>query len=125
MNWTVEKLENPQYVRVITDGEFSARDQLKMIEDITSRDFWRPGMDVLFDHRHLDFGSTDINLMRQAGNNHVQYNDKIGNGKAAILMKSLPDFARGRQFELLTESKVSAKLRIFKDEKEAVEWLLN
>jgi len=124
MNWTVENLENPNYVRIITEGVFSIKDQLKMIEDITSRDFWRPGMDVFFDHRKLDFGVTDITLLREASNNHIKNDKKIGGGKSAILMKSLPDFARGRQFELLTESKVSTKMRIFKDEGEAIEWLL-
>ncbi|MET0752843.1 MAG: hypothetical protein ABWZ66_05700 [Pyrinomonadaceae bacterium] len=124
MNWTVENIENQPYIKVVTGGDFSIDEQLKMIEDITSRDFWRPGTDVLFDHRKLDFGVTDINLIRKASDNHIRNDAKIGNGKAAILMKSLPDFARGRQFELLTESKVSAKLRIFKDEDEAIKWLL-
>lgn len=124
MNWTVENIENQPYVRVVTGGDFSVGEQLKMIEDITSRDFWRPGTNVLFDHRKLDFGVTDINLIRQASDNHIKNDAKIGDGKAALLMKSLPDFARGRQFELLTESKVSAKLRIFKDEDEALQWLL-
>lgn len=123
MNWKVENIENPHYVRVITQGDFTVGDQLKMIEDIVSRDFWRPGTDVLFDHRKLDFGVTDINLIREASGNHIKNDDKIGDGKAAILMKSLPDFARGRQFELLTEAKVSAKMRIFKDEDEALSWL--
>jgi hypothetical protein len=124
MNWTVENIESLPYIKVVTGGDFTVGEQLKMIEDITSRDFWRPGMNVLFDHRKLDFGVTDINLIRKASDNHVKNNEKIGGGKAALLMKSLPDFARGRQFELLTESKVSAKLRIFKDEDEAVQWLI-
>lgn len=123
MNCTVEKIESSSYVRVITSGVFSVEGQLNMIEFIISRDFWRPGLDVLFDHRQLDFGTTDVSLMREAGNNHIKNDDKIGDGKAAILMKSLPDFARGRQFELLTESKVTAKMKIFKDEEEAIKWL--
>lgn len=124
MNWIIEKAENLSYIKIVTGGDFSLGDQLKMIEDITSRNFWRPGTDVLFDHRKLDFGVTDINTIRSASNNHIRNDAKIGDGKAAILMKSLPDFARGRQFELLTESKVAAKLRIFQDEDEAIRWLL-
>jgi hypothetical protein len=31
---------------------------------------------------------------------------------------------RGRQYEIITEGKVSAKVRVFQDENEALEWLL-
>ncbi len=82
-------------------------------------------MNVLFDHRNLNFGLTDISVFKRASSNHEQNDERIGDGKAAILMKSLSDFGRGRQFELVSEGKVSAKLRIFRDEQEAVNWLVS
>lgn len=123
MNWTIEYIKKGNFVKVTVEGDFSLGELEKMDEDIFRQKFWRPGMNVLFDHRKLDFGVTDIEMMRGASQLHVKNNEKIGNGKAAFLMKSLPDFARGRQFELLTESKVSAKMRVFKDEDEALEWI--
>jgi hypothetical protein len=123
MNWIVETKKSRKYIRVVTEGVFNLEDHLEMIKDITSREFWRPGTDVLFDHRNLNFGKSDFDLMRGASENHSENDEKIGDGKAAILMKSLSDFARGRQFELLSESKVSAKLHIFTDESQAIEWL--
>ncbi|MEP6903311.1 MAG: hypothetical protein ABJA66_16405 [Actinomycetota bacterium] len=94
-----------------------------MIEDIVSRNFWKKGLDVLFDHRKLDFGFTDVDFMKQASRNHEKNDERIGDGKAAILMKSLADYGRGRQFELLASDNINAKLCIFLDEKAAVDWL--
>jgi hypothetical protein len=123
MNWTVHKTAGQSYVTVVTQGEFNVADHEKMVEDIVSSDFWKPGTDVLFDHRNLQFGLTNYSSMMQASDTHKKHEQQIGDDKAAILMRSLVDFGRGRQFELMTSEKVSAKLRIFLDEKEAVNWL--
>jgi hypothetical protein len=125
MNWEIIKTEEMPYVRVVTEGDFTLTDHLKMIEEVTSRDFWLPGMNVLFDHRNLNFGFTDIELFKEASANHEKNDERIGNGKAANLMKSISDFGRGRQYELISDNKISAKLGIFLDEKEAVEWLIS
>ena len=123
MNWTVHKIKGQSYIKVTTEGVFSSADHLKMIEDIVSRDFWMPGTNVLFDHRNLEFGETDVSIFKEASSNHEKNDRHIGDGKAAILMKSLADFGRGRQFELIADNKISAKLHIFLREKEAIKWL--
>jgi hypothetical protein len=124
MDWTVEHNAAQGYVTVRTRGEFTLRDHLQMIEDIVSRDFWRPGTAVLFDHRELDFGATGIAAMRQASENHVEHDERIGRGRAAVLMRSPADYGRGRQFEMLTDGRVEAQVQIFLDEDEALRWLL-
>ena len=123
MNWTIEYIEPLNVVKIITEGDFSTDDHLRMIEDIISRDFWIPGMDTFFDHRKLDFKRTTIALMRKVSANHQKYEKQIGNGKAALLMKSLADFARGRQIELMTRYEVSATVSVFLDEEETIKWL--
>lgn len=125
MEWTIEQASGTDYVVVTTRGAFAADDHRRMVRDIISRDFWRPGMAVLFDHRALDFGDTGYAEMRQAAENHLSNDICIGEGKAAILMKSLADYGRGRQFQLLTEGQVAAKLQVFLDEAQALRWLLD
>lgn len=125
MEWTVEHRAAQDYVVVTTRGEFAVDDHLRMTEDIVSRDFWRPGMAVLFDHRELDFGASGFSAMRSAGENHTAHDARIGDGKAAVLMRTQADYGRGRQFEMLTEGQVEARLRIFLDEDEALGWLLD
>lgn len=123
MNWTVEYVKSQNLVKVKTAGIFTLGDQIKMIEDVISQKFWKPGLDVLVDHRKVDFDDTDVDFMRKASQNHEKYEKKIGSGNIALLMKSLTDYARGRQFELLTEKKVASKISVFTDEEKALNWL--
>jgi hypothetical protein len=123
MRWTVELPGADGYGVVTTSGSFDVSDHVRMIQDITTHPGWRPGMDVLFDHRALDFSEADLRAMYQAGDNHLRNDERIGNGRAAVLVRSLSDYGRGRQFELLTEGRVSATLKVFMDEAEARDWL--
>jgi len=123
MRWTVELPGADGYALVTTSGVFDVSDHVEMIRDIVTRPGWRPGMDVLFDHRALDFGDADLRAMYQAGDNHLRHDERIGDGRAAILVRSLSDYGRGRQFELLTEGRVAATMRVFMDEAEARDWL--
>ncbi len=123
MNWTIEFIKNPNFVKIVTSGDFSVNDHVAMIEDIISQKFWKPGMNTFFDHRKLEFNETTIELMKKVSENHRKHEKQIGNGKAAILMKSLEDYLRGRQFELLTSHQASAKFNIFMDEDKALQWL--
>jgi hypothetical protein len=124
MEWTVDFGRAENYVVVTTRGVFSPGGHRRMTEDIISRGEWRPGMAVLFDHRHLDFGDTGLEEMQRAGENHRVHDDRIGSGKAAVLMNTPVKYVRGRQFQLLTEGRVGARLQIFLNEAEAIRWLL-
>lgn len=80
-------------------------------------------MNVLFDERKVEFKDTDIELVKEVSNSFKSFDKQLGSGKVAVLMNSLIDYARGRQFELLTAKSVSAKIKIFTDETQAVDWL--
>ena len=123
MEWTVELPGADGYAVVTTSGIFGVSDHVRMTEDIVTRPGWRPGMDVLFDHRALDFSAADLRAMYQAGDNHLRHDERIGDGRAAVLVRSLDDYGRGQQFALLTERRISATLRVVLDEAEARDWL--
>jgi hypothetical protein len=95
-----------------------------MIEDLVSRPGWRPGTAALFDCRQVRFGDIGFNEVLEATSIHVSNDALIGNGKSAILMKSSADYGVGRQFQNVTGGRVSAQIRIFLDEAEALAWLL-
>lgn len=124
MEWTVDFGRTEKYVVVTTGGLFSPEDHRRMTEDIVSRKEWHPGATVLFDHRQLDFGDSGLAVMQQAVENHRDNDARIGNGKAAVLMNTPVNYGRGRQFQLLTEGKVGARMQIFLNEAEAIRWLL-
>jgi hypothetical protein len=124
MEWTIDFGRAEEYVVVTTRGLFSPEDHRRMTEDIVSREEWQPGAAVLFDHRQLDFGDSGLEAMQRAGETHREHDDRIGDGKAAVLMNTPLKFVRGRQFQLVTEGKVDARLQIFLNEAEAIRWLL-
>jgi hypothetical protein len=123
MEWTIEHDPEMPYLVVRTRGEFNLQDHLRMVEDILSQPFWAPSTDVLFDHREMEFGNIGFAEMTAARSAHASHDAQIGSGKSAMLMRSQRDFGLGRQFELLSEEFVAAKLRVFLDEAEARAWL--
>lgn len=123
MDWTIEHFEQSRLVKITPTGTCSIDENLRMIKNLVSQKFWKPGLNTLFDQRNLDLNGTSIDVMREVSENFKKYEAKIGNGKTAILMKSMADFARGRQFELLTNYEVSASVKIFLNEEEAIRWL--
>lgn len=124
MEWPVEQDPSGRYVRVTTSGRFTVADHHRMIEDILARPFWAPGTNTFFDHRSLDMAGATYQDMTMARENHQSDDAGIGDGKAAILVRSLSDYGSARQFEMLTQGKIQAHLRVFLDPDAAVGWLL-
>lgn len=123
MNWTIKLNETQSFLTVTIKGTFNADDHFRMIEEIISKPFWKPGMNVLFDSRELNHLESDFYIMQEASINMAKFDAQIGSGKAAILMRGTDNFKKGQQFEMLTEAKVSAEIGVFQDEAAAVEWL--
>jgi hypothetical protein len=125
MDWTFEFDGGEGYVLIVTRGDFNIADHRRMVGDLLSRPEWRPGSAALFDHRQVRFGGIGFREVMEAKSIHVDNDTRIGNGKSACLMSSLADYGTGRQFQNLADGKVSARVRIFLDEAEAVAWLLD
>ena len=123
MKWTIENVEPLNIVIIKAEGELIVGGHLEMFKDIISQDFWKPGKNILFDYRKFEFDGTDIPLIKRLSNHRRKYDAEIGDGKSALLMKSLADYARGRQIELMTTYEIQGDLRIFMEEDKAIEWL--
>lgn len=122
MHWTVAD-EGP-FVVVRTSGPFSPEDHDRMVEDVVSRPFWRPGRDALFDHRALVLEGKAFPAISRAADTHRRFDERIGTGRAAIVMPSEDMFGVGRMFEEVTGDAIQARLRIFRDEAQARGWLV-
>ena len=125
MDWTFEFDTGRGYVLIVTRGDFNLADHRRMVECLLSSPEWRPGTATLFDHRQLRLGDVGFNDMLEVKSIHVSHDARIGNGKSAALMSSMTDYGHGRQFQNLASGQVSAHLRIFRDEAEALAWLLD
>ncbi|HRH41639.1 MAG TPA: STAS/SEC14 domain-containing protein [Pyrinomonadaceae bacterium] len=124
MNWKIENIESDHYVRVTFEGKFDSSQYREMLNDIISQEFWQPDTPLLMDNRNLDFGEIDFKTMRQLSLNFQSFAERIGKGKAAMLMKSILDFGYGRQFEILSDLRGETKMHVFTDEEKALNWLL-
>jgi hypothetical protein len=124
MTWTIEYMKDRHFVRVMVRGIYNIDDHVRMLDDIASRAFFEPGMNLLIDDTALDLRQTNLEQLRAAGRKRIELDALIGDGKTAVLVGSLTDLARARQFQLMTSGKVSGKMDVFKDEDKAVEWLL-
>lgn len=121
--WTIEFVEIQNYVKVVAENDFSVEGHTKLIADVVSREFWEPGMNLLIDDRKVEFKGVNIESIKEASRGFRTFEKELGDGKTALLMDTLSDYTRGRQFELLTDDKVSTNIKIFRDEEEALNWL--
>ncbi len=121
--WTIEFIESQNYIKVIAENDFSVEGHMEMLADVVAREFWKPGMNLLFDDRKVEFKGVNIESVRKVSHDFRTFENELGNGRTALLMDTLSDYARGRQFELLTDDKVSTDIKIFRDEEEALSWL--
>jgi hypothetical protein len=124
MFWTIEHLKDLRFVKVSVTGIYNIDDHMRMLEDLTSRDFWKPGMNCLFQESNLTYHGITLEQLREAAAKRIKMDASIGAGKTAVVMGTMTNFARGRQYELITSGKISAKIEVFKDEEKAVSWLL-
>lgn len=124
MFWTIEYEKGSHFVRVAAAGIYNIDDHMRMLEDLVSHNFWKPGMNLLLDESNLTYHGITLEQLREAGARRIKMDALVGAGKTAVVMNTMTDFARGRQYELITSGKVSAKIEIFKDEEKAVRWLL-
>lgn len=124
MKWEFEFIKVENYIRVTSEGIFTAQDQQRLVEELMLQSYWRKGMPVLFDNRNLDYSSGGVEAIKEASSYHKDNDTRIGNGKAALLMKSVTDFRLGRQYEMFTDEEISVNVHIFLDENQALRWLL-
>jgi hypothetical protein len=124
MNWKIENIETDHYVRITFEGRFDISQHPQIFKDIISQEFWQPNTPLLMDNRNLDFGQLDYTAMTWLSNNFQGFSEKLGHGKAAMLMKSNRDFGYGRQFETLSETRSKLQMRVFTDEEETLKWLI-
>jgi len=124
MNWAIKYIEDDNYVRVTSEGVFSIEEHPKCFRKLFSTAFWKPGLNLLFDHRHFDFGIINLEIMRAVSIHFLQVSEQLGAGRLALLMKSAHDFGIGRQFEMITEGKSRRDICIFREEPEAIRWII-
>jgi len=123
MNWEIEN--KGAFILVTTLGIYSIQDLAILFDDILLLDGLHPGLKILFDNRNLDCGGLDFHGIQAAKHHYIELDARIGKLRAALLVKSISDFGRGRQIMLLYNSEITGRIRTFLDEIDAIYWLAN
>jgi hypothetical protein len=123
MNWNIKPDASSSFFRIACSERFAVRDCRAMLQDLISRSDWRPGASVLVDYRQTDFTDVNSDQLREMSEFQSNLNDRLGDGRTAVLVKPGRDFGLARQYEMLAESNASTKLMVLFEESEAVRWL--
>ena len=94
-----------------------------MIIQITSDIRWIPGTNRLYDNRELNVKGIDNIAKYNSSEIQQKYEDKLGKGKLALLVKDIADYASGLSYQEIADGKVESDVKIFMDYDEAIEWL--
>jgi len=124
VRWTVENI-NDLYIIVRTFGEYSSKDQIEMVTDILSKEFWRPGMPAIFDHRQLNLGGASFHSMMSARDGHAKHDDKIGKSKTALVVGDTAAYGTARQFQNIADGVIGAEIKVFLSYEDAETWIKN
>jgi hypothetical protein len=123
MKWEIEN--TGEFVRVTTLGLYSFQDVAVLFDEIPSLESVRPGLKILFDTRQLDCSGLDFHGIQAAEAYYTAMDARIYKLRAALLVKSVSNFGRGRQIMFVYNGKITGRIRVFLDEGDALYWLAN
>jgi len=123
MDWTIEWLDEPGYVRVALSGPYSLDDIPLMVSDIGARQCWEPGRPLLIDDSRVDVVECKTRDIEKMSEIFSRLNDTFGESKVAVVAGSDLQYGLARQFQSLAEINTLARIGVFRCECDAVEWL--
>ena len=121
MEWKLN-FRDDGILEIISRGRYSIEDLKIKIEQLISDPRWKPGMNTIADFREMDVNITlkDIYSTRKV---HALYDNKLGEGKVAMILKTDLAFGIGRSYESISEGLVKARIKIFRNYEEGLEWI--
>jgi hypothetical protein len=123
MYWSFERIESPEFIRIVTSGVFRGSKFEAMFDDLTSLAYWRNGVPLLFDHRNLDLDNIDPIELMSVADHFVHRNPDFAFTPIAILFANRESLKIGRRYGAITENRSQAEVRRFLKEKDAIEWI--
>lgn len=122
MEWRFNFI-NDGIIEVKTKGVFSLEDFQKMIVQMSSDSRWMPGINRLYDNRELNIKATDINTMYNIGMIQKEFENKIGKGRLALLVKDIADYGSGQLYQNVVNGRIESEVNIFTSYEKAMEWV--
>lgn len=106
-----------------TNGKMNADDFIKMAESLLDHTKSFPGANVLFDHTSLDFKDVSVDDLQKIREFHMSHEEKIGNGKSAMLLKTGLSKEWYHLWSQGEKIKTQNRVQVFEDYNDALGWL--
>ena len=123
MKYEINYLNSGDIYIVKTTGNMTGDDFVSMAEELLNHSEWQKNNNVLFDHQNLNFDNTSLEDIDKIRNFHKKNEDRIGNGKSAIVVKSGLLSEWNKLWSQGEKIKTGNIVKIFDDYNNAIHWI--
>jgi len=122
MDWTISVPEGTEIIRVELRGDFDLAAHPQLLSEVNDAIRKHPACSILFDNRQLHGGQMTPNEMVVSSGLFADSLAGMG-GKRMAIIPSEGETERAENWTRITHSYTMTRIRVFRDEAEAVEWL--
>jgi len=123
MDWRFEHVESPEFIRIVSSGDFCSTQFAEMFDELFSLKYWRAGIPLLCDNRELNLTAVDPVEHMRACEHFISRNPYLAHTPMAVLLEAPESLEIGEFVMEITENHTLADVRIFRDEALAIDWI--
>lgn len=123
MHWNIRFDADRNYTHAYQSGKFSLKDHTSFLNAILESPFWRPGNPLVIDYCSLEMEELDYDRLEATCQIMTLLNEKLGNGRLALLCDDDERFGVGRQIQSSIAAHVEKEISVFRDEDAAIDWV--
>ncbi len=105
-------------------GKAASGDYVNFLDALVTHENWIPGSLVISDESQLEISHLKTEDVVRIANICGSKRTEIGKSKFAAITQSEVVFGKKRMWDVYVESEWEAETMVFKDRKEALEWLV-
>lgn len=121
MKYKIEYSNSEDLFVIKTYGNMTGKGFVAMAQKILGHPDYKSGSNVLFDHRELNFENVTIQDIEKIRDFHRENENKIGNGKSAMVVKSQSEWSN--LWDQGEKIKTGNIVKVFDDFDNAMNWI--
>jgi len=123
MNYKIAFMTSMDLISVKTSGKMNARDFIVMAEDLLQHPRFLSNSNIVFDHTALKFEDVPVDDLQKIRSFHISNEEKIGNGKSAIVVKAGLSKEWYKLWSQGRKIKTGNKVKVFENYNDAIDWI--
>lgn len=123
MEWTIEPIGEPEFLRITLRGGLSAQGVRDVVGEVMQNPAWWPGIGLLYNIQDVSVKAMTLKEVRGISDFFIEFRDVFGPSKVAVIVDSPVKYGLARQFISMAQPNGPPTLNVFKTETEAYQWL--